>query len=188
MSKPQRTVHRWRLGPRTRKAVLSVHIVAAGSWIGIDVVLGVLVFTALFTDDVRTAALAYQSLELFAIGPLFTAGLVCLASGVLLGLGTKYGVLRYWWVVAKLVVNVVFVVLVPLSLSPTVTAAAEYGRNLVEGHPDAAMVTDLVFPPIVSPTGLLIAVLLAVFKPWGRIGGSRRSARTRSASTDRPSG
>jgi hypothetical protein len=37
----------WRLGARTRKSVLVVHIVSARAWIGIDVVIAVLVFTAL---------------------------------------------------------------------------------------------------------------------------------------------
>jgi hypothetical protein len=37
----------WRLGARMRKGVLVVHIVSAGAWIGIDVVMGVLIFTAL---------------------------------------------------------------------------------------------------------------------------------------------
>ena len=27
----------------------------------------------------------------------------------------------------------------------------------------------MIYPPIVSPTALTIAFLLAVFKPWGRI-------------------
>ena len=35
---------------------------------------------------------------------------------------------------------------------------------------------DLVFPPIVSPTLLLVAFVLAVFKPWGRIRGRRSGA------------
>lgn len=81
----------WRLRRRGRNGVLVVHIVSAGAWIGIDVVLAILVFTALLTDDAHTAALAYQALKLFAIWPLFTTGLVCLASGITLGLGTKYG-------------------------------------------------------------------------------------------------
>jgi hypothetical protein len=41
-------------------------------------------------------------------------------------------------------------------------------------------VGDLVFPPIVSPTLLLVAMVLAVFKPWGRLRGRqapKRSAR-----------
>lgn len=162
----------WRLGRQGRKGVLVVHIVSAGAWIGIDVVLAVLVFTALLTDNAHTAALSYQALELFAIWPLLIAGLVCLASGLTLGLGTKYGLLRYWWLVAKLVINVVFVVLVPLSLRPTVAAAADYGRQLPAGQPAADVISalgDLIYPPIVSPIGLLIAVILAVYKPWGRI-------------------
>lgn len=172
-----RRLHRqqdWRLGRRARKAVLVVHLVSAGAWIGIDVVLAVLVFTALLTDDARTAAVSYQALELLAIWPLLLTGLVCLASGVTLGLGSKYGLVRYWWVAAKLVINVVFVALVPLSLKPTVIEAAAYGRQLTAGAPLSFPVTDLLFPPIVSPAGLLIAVLLAVYKPWGRIRKRRR--------------
>jgi hypothetical protein len=34
-------------------------------------------------------------------------------------------------------------------------------------------VGDLIFPPIVSPTLLLVATVLAVFKPWGLIRKSR---------------
>ena len=36
----------WRLRPRTRNRVLVVHILSAGAWIGIDIVMAVLVFAA----------------------------------------------------------------------------------------------------------------------------------------------
>ena len=85
----------WRLGSWTRKGVLVVHIVSAGIWIGIDVVMAVFIFTALLASDDNIKALCYQALELFAVWPLLTTGLVCLASGVVLGLGTKYGLVRY---------------------------------------------------------------------------------------------
>ncbi|HZO26180.1 MAG TPA: hypothetical protein VFH48_09325 [Chloroflexota bacterium] len=57
-----------------------MHIASAGAWIGIDVVMGVVIFTALRGDD-ATRALCYQALELFAGWPLVVVGLVCLASG-----------------------------------------------------------------------------------------------------------
>jgi len=164
-----RTRQGWRLGRRSRKAVLVIHIVSAGAWIGLDVVLAILVFTALLTHDAHTAAVCYQALELFTLWPLILTGLTCLASGITLGLGTKYGLARYWWVAAKLVINVVFVTLVPIALRPSVSEAAAYGSQLTAGDPVIVAVPDLLFPPIVSPTGLLIAVLLAVYKPWGRI-------------------
>jgi hypothetical protein len=159
---------KWRLGARTRKGVLVVHIASAGAWVGIDVVMGVLVFTALFADD-ETRALCYRALELFAVWPLIATGLVSLASGVVLGLGTKWGLIRYWWVAIKLALNIILVALVPVALRPEVIEKAEQGRRFVAGEAASLAVGDLIFPPIVSPTLLLIAVVFAVFKPWGLI-------------------
>ena len=67
-----------------------VHSASAGAWSGIDVVLAILVFTALLTDDVSTKALCYLALGLFAIWPLLGAGLVSLASGLILELGKNH--------------------------------------------------------------------------------------------------
>jgi uncharacterized membrane protein len=159
----------WRLGARTRKGVLVAHIVSASAWIGIDVVMGVFVFSALLADDDNTKALCYRALELFAVWPLLTAGLVCLASGVVLGLGTKYGLVRYWWVAIKLVLNIVLTALVLVALRPEVTKAAEQAWRFAAGEPASLAVGNLILPPIVSSTALLIAFVLAVFKPWGRI-------------------
>jgi hypothetical protein len=164
------------LGARTRKGVLVVHIVSAGAWIGIDVVMAVLVFTALGTDDDAKRALCYRALDLFVVWSLISAGLVCLASGVVLGLGTKWGLVRYWWVAIKLVLNVALVALVPILLRPQVVEMAEQGRRFMSGGTASLAVGDLIFPPIVSSTLLLVAFVLAVFKPWGPIRG-RRSKR-----------
>jgi len=169
----------WWLGARTRKGVLVVHIVSAGVWIGIDVVMAVVIFTALLADDDNTKALCFLALKLFAVWPLLTTGLVCLASGAVLGLGTKYGLVRYWWVAIKLVLNIVLTALVPFALAPEVSRAAEQGWRFAAGEPASLVVGNLIFPPIVSPTALLIAVVLAVFKPWGRI--RKRTATQRDA-------
>lgn len=144
-----------------------MHIVSSGAWIGIDVVLAVLVFTAMFTDDTAIAAGSYQALRLFAVWPLLVAGLVCLASGIALGVGTKYGLVRYWWVAVKLVLNILLTVLGLIALRPGVEDAAVYGSLLTIGGA-VGPAPNLVAAPIVSPTCLLIAVLLAVYKPWGR--------------------
>ncbi len=173
---------RWRLGPRTRKGVLLVHIASAGAWLGIDVVMAVLVFTALLTDDSGTKALCFQALELVAVWPLLTTGVVCLITGGVLGLGSKYGLVRYWWVAAKLALNLLLTGLVLIALAPEVAQAAERGRQFATGEPSTLGVGDLIFPPIVSPTALLVAMVLAVFKPWGRI---RKSTTGSSASAGR---
>jgi hypothetical protein len=157
------------IGRRTRKATLVVHIVSAGAWIGLDVVMGVLVFTALLTDDANVRSVSLQALELFAIWPLLSAGVLCLLSGVVLSVGTKYGLVRYWWVAVKLVANVVLCTLVLFLLRPGVTEAGEIGRLISAGGQLLPPPDQMVFPPVVSTTALVAAVLLAVYKPWGRI-------------------
>lgn len=113
--------------------------------------------------------MAYQALGLFVVWPMLTAGLVCLASGILLGLGSKYGLIRYWWVATKLGINVVLCVLVLVALRPGLDAVAEYGRTLTPGASPIPEVSTLFFPPAVSLTALSFATVVAVFKPWGRL-------------------
>lgn len=159
-----------RLGRRTRKAVLVAHLVTAGAWIGLDVVMGVLVYQALTSSDVMARAASLQALEMVATWPLATLSLLCLGTGVVLGLGTKYGLMRFWWVAAKLVATVILCTLVLLVLGPGVTEAAAYGRALGSGErlPDTD-ISQLVFPPVVSTTALVLATIVAVYKPWGRV-------------------
>jgi hypothetical protein len=166
---------RFRLGRGWRKATLVVHIVSAGTWIGIDVIVAVLVLAGWFAGDVGVRSLAYQALATFVVWPMLTAGLVCLVSGLLLGLGTKWGLLRYWWVAVKLTLTLMLCTLIVVALQPGMDEVAGYGRALLTGSPDSAAVSTLFFPPAVSLTTLAVATVLAVYKPWGRIGSTRRS-------------
>lgn len=159
----------WRLRPRARNRWLVVHILSAGAWFGIDAVMAVLVFTAVLTDDDRLKSLSYQALDRFVVWTLLVVGLLSLASGVVLGLGTKYGLVKYWWVAIKLGLNILLAVLVLVALAPEVSDAADRGARFDAGETASLEVGDLIFPPIVSPLALLAATLLAVYKPWGRL-------------------
>lgn len=160
-----------RLRPPVRRAVLAAHLISMGAWIGIDVVLAVLVVTGLLAAP-ATAAIALQALPLL-LWPMLTASLVCLISGLVLSVHSRWGVVRYWWVAIKFAINVVFSTLIVVALWPGVSDAAEHGRNLAAGIPDGFTPDRIVYPPIVSPAGLVLAVLLAGYKPWGRVRGAR---------------
>ena len=160
-------VIRMPLSSGTRKLLLLVHIAAAGIWLGLDLALGILVVTAL-TADAMGAGAAAASLVAVSTWPLVIVGLVTLATGVLLGLGTKYGLVRYRWVLVKLIVNVVLVTLAVLVLWPGLTTLADGGRAALADGVAPTVTANLVFPPVVSSTALLVAMTLSVFKPWGR--------------------
>lgn len=160
---------RLHLRPRWRKAVLVAHIVSAGSWIGLDVVMATMIVTMAVTDDRQQKAAAAQALELFAVWPMAVIALLSLGTGLVLGLASKYGLVRYWWVLVKLVLNIVLTVLVLVALGPEVRNLADAGRELASTGAGELDLRNLAFPPIVSPTVLLFATVLAVYKPWGRV-------------------
>jgi hypothetical protein len=163
-----------RLAKQQRKGFLVLHIVSAGVWVGMEIVMGILVFIAF--SDAGLALACYQALAQFAVWPLLTTGVLCLLSGVVLGLGSKYGLVRYWWVTVKLILNVALCVLILVALRPGVLAAA------AGGPADRAMI----FAPITSTIILIFATVLAVFKPWGRV---RQGAYQQSRpETDAPAG
>lgn len=159
----------WRLSPNQRKATLLLHIICGIGWMGADIVLFILLYTGMTTDDGVTAAATYNAVAVFvpvAVPPL---ALGVLATGLLLGWGSKWGILRYWWVVVKLALAVIMVVLVFVSLVPGVndletadpTMTADAVRDAIGSATDQMM-----FPPIVSFLMLGTAAVLSVFKPW----------------------
>jgi hypothetical protein len=123
----------------------------------------------LLSGDDLGAASAIASTGAFATWPLAIVGLLCLGSGVLLGTGSKYGLVRYWWVAVKLVLNVVLVTLVVFLLIPELGPVADSARASLDDGGALPDLSNLAFPPVVSTTMVLFAMTLSVFKPWGLV-------------------
>jgi hypothetical protein len=168
---------RIRLGRRSRKTILTVHLVAVGAWIGIDVIVAVLVFAGWFANHPETRGIAYRALATFVVWPMLLSGLVCLLTGLVLGWSSKWGVLRYRWVGVKLGLNLLLCMLIVLVLRPGMQDVHDHGRAIQAGGETDKELSMLFFPPSVSLTLLSFATVLAVFKPWGRIRSNRSSAR-----------
>jgi uncharacterized membrane protein len=155
-----------------RKSLLVVHIIAGLSWIGIDIALLPLLYAAYTSGDPVVVASALRAISLVIPPTVPVLSLAILISGLLLGLGTTWGLTRYWWVLAKLALSIlmtvlVFTVLVPAVTSLEVQAAAGATAQALRNSLGRAL-TALIFPPVVSASMLSLATILSVFKPWRR--------------------
>lgn len=168
----------FKLSPRWRKGVMVLHIACGVGWMGADILLAILVLTGRLADDGATVAAAYTAVRLVVppVVPVLACGM--LVTGVLLGLGTKWGLVQWWWVFTKLMIAIVltalvFVALVPsaLSIPDGLTGTADDVRDLV-----GRAGQDLMFPPFVSFAALAFALVLSVYKPWGRTRWGRRDS------------
>lgn len=165
------------LGRATRRLVLMTHIAVSVAWLGADVVMGVLAITGLTSDDIALTLSIHRAAGVFVPLVLLPLSLLALASGLLLSLGTTWGLVRHWWVLGKLAITVVLSVLVLILLRPPVAelaadAAAQQRAGFLAGGLISTEPTDLLIPAIVSAVALSTAVILAVAKPWGRTGWS----------------
>ena len=128
-----------------------------------------LAYRGLATDDPAELAVIYRALEMFCVPLLLTLGLLSLGSGIWLGLGTRFGLVRYWWVLVKLAISLVLLTLVLVALRPTLLEGAAQATVVDASLPER--LTDvrrnMLFPPVVSTTMLAFVTWLAVYKPWG---------------------
>jgi hypothetical protein len=151
------------LNPGLRKLALTVHIASSTGWLGaVLVFLGLAVIGMTSPDEgtVRGAYLVMEGCAGFTLIPLAFASLV---TGLVSSLGTSWGLLRHYWVVFKLLINV---------LSTTILVMyMETFRRMggVAGDPSAALRAVRNPSPIVHAALalllLLVATVLAVYKP-----------------------
>ena len=139
--------------------MLTLHIVAGVGLLGdVAAILAINVRAATTSDPQLTAA-AYELLTMFPVLFGIPLSMTSLATGLVLGLGSKWGVLRYRWVTAKLLLNVSVILVGALIIGPT-TAAMVEGRDASEAMLIGASAYDV--------AALLLATGLSVFKPGRR--------------------
>jgi hypothetical protein len=180
VSEPPTRPPRWRLSPRQRKAVLAAHLVVSVGSLGIYAAMLLLGTAAAATAVPGTASAAYRAMGILKAAIPPAAGGV-LITGVILALGTSWGLFKHYWVVAKLVLTGVILPLSVLVVFPSIqrTIAAT-------ARATALPAADLGSAPLllIAASGAIVLMLgaatfIAVYKPWGMIARRRRPVRDR---------
>ncbi|CAL9665314.1 hypothetical protein SUDANB9_07154 [Streptomyces sp. enrichment culture] len=165
-----------KLSRPARRASLVVHAVASAAWLGLSLGLLALGITAAAGASPAAVEGAVRCMKLFADWLLLPLALLTLASGLLLALGTPWGLARHRWVYTKFWLTLATTVATFFALRPGVNsavAAVAAGEPL----PDAG---DVLFGPVVSLSAYVFMTVLSLLKPWGL---TRRGRRLR----ERPS-
>lgn len=173
--------------PPVRKLALTVHVVSSVGWIGAVAVYFALAIVGLTSHDgqlVRATDAALGPTGWFVILPLCLASL---ATGLVSSLASPWGLLRHWWVVIKLVINVVCTLLLLMHLGPTSRLSQAALDPAWSGSAFTGLRGDLAVKSGAAIAVLLVATVLAVYKPRGLTPhGQRRhpAQRKRAADTE----
>lgn len=152
------------LTPGLRKLVLTVHLVCSVGWIGAVIAYLVSGLSAVTSHDPPTVRAAWIAMQLTGWSAIVPLAIGSLLTGLIVSLGTPWGLFRYYWVLISFILTV-FCTVVLLLHMPTVSARAAVARG-ADGTALFRLGGDL-FHPGVGLLLLLVVTVLNVYKPRG---------------------
>ena len=165
------------MSPRLRKFALAAHVTSSVGWLGAVASFLALAVAGLTSEDAQRVRAAYLAMELttwFVIVPLSLASLL---TGLVSSLGSPWGLLRHYWVVAKLLLTLLATVVLLLH-TPSISYIAGVAAETTLSSTDLRRLRiQLVADAGAALVVLLAATALAVYKPRGMTPYGRRKQR-----------
>ncbi|MDZ4677361.1 MAG: DUF2269 domain-containing protein [Oligoflexia bacterium] len=172
--------------PRLRKFALTAHVTFSVGWLGAVVAYLALAIFGMNSQDVQLVRAVYLAMELigwFVIVPLSIASLL---TGIIQSLGTPWGLFRHYWVLAKLLLTIGGTIILVVHMKTVSHVANIAGETTFSLAGLDQQRIQLVIHPLGGLLVLLVATVLAVYKPWGKISWGRLIERIKALKSVRP--
>jgi hypothetical protein len=154
--------------PRLRKVALAAHITLAVGWIGAVAGYIALDAAAATTQDAQTLRAAYLAMEVIAWYVIVPFALASLLSGLIMSLGTKWGLYRHYWVLISLLLTIFATVVLVVEMQ-TISYFADRAADPTTSSGDLRALGSTLVHSIGGTVVLLVILVLNVYKPRGMI-------------------
>ncbi|MBA2383014.1 MAG: DUF2269 domain-containing protein [Chloroflexi bacterium] len=149
-----------------RKFVLAVHLTTSVAWLGAVAAYVPLDLTVATSSDPTTVRGAWTAMGLIATSILVPLALASLITGILISVGTRWGLIRHWWVVVSLVLTVLAVTVLMVERG-VITASAAIATAAAT-MPEQLLALPPTLPHSIGGLAILLVVQwLNVYKPQG---------------------
>lgn len=179
-----------RVGTGVRKLALTAHVGSSVGWLGAVAAFLALSIVALTRADAETIRGAYVSMNVIGETIIVPLGLASLATGLLQGWITPWGLTRHYWVLTKLVLTIAATTLLLMHQFTAVAGAARRVSATAAGAlPDVGgLGTQLLVDAAAAVAVLIVTTILSIYKPWGRTPWAREGVAPAGAATANGSG
>lgn len=177
---PSAGPHRRRqLRPAGRRLWLTLHVGFSVSWLGSSMIMLMLAIIGASTSDLALRKHTYAIMYIIDLSIVISLMVLSVTTGLVLSLGTRWGLVRHWWVLVK------FVIAVSISVFAAVQENIWVGDAVAATEADPAVDlagTDVRLWACFVVFSLLLwfTTALSSYKPWGK---TRRSPRPSTTST-----
>jgi hypothetical protein len=152
--------------PRLRKFALIVHLTVSVGWLGAVAAYLALDVTVATSQDVATLRAAYVSMDLVTTWVIVPLAIATVLTGLIMALGTKWGLFRHYWVVISLVLTLLAMIVL-LSETRTIAALADAASDLAASDDEIRALPSTLVHSVGGLVVLLLVLVLNVYKPRG---------------------
>jgi hypothetical protein len=152
--------------PGVRKFALTVHLTASVGWLGAVAAYLALDLTVATSQDVQTLRAAYLMMALIASWVIVPLSLSSLLTGLIMSLGTKWGLFRHYWVLISLVLTI-FAIIVLLTETRQISRMAEIAADPTTSSDTLRTLPNTLVHSVGGTVVLLVIQVLNVYKPRG---------------------
>jgi hypothetical protein len=147
-----------------RKFALTAHLTFSVGFLGAAVAYLALGVSAVTSEDAQTVRAAWIAMELIGWYVIVPLALAALLTGLVMSLGTPWGLFRHYWVLITFVLTIFATVILLLHM-PSVSSLADVAREA-----DGAILGRLGGDLLHAGGGLLVLLVITVlnvYKPRG---------------------
>jgi DMSO/TMAO reductase YedYZ heme-binding membrane subunit len=152
--------------PRLRKFALAAHIALAVGWIGAVASYMALDVVAATSQDAQALRAAYLAMGLIAWYVIVPLALASLLTGLVMSLGTKWGLFRHYWVLISLLLTIVATIVL-LAETQTIGYFAGIAADPTTSDDDLRALGSTLVHSVGGTVVLLVILVLNVYKPRG---------------------
>jgi hypothetical protein len=154
------------MSPSLRKFALTVHLTLSVGWIGAVAAYTGLDIAAATSQNAQTLRAAYVAMELIARSVIVPLALSSLLTGLVMSLGTKWGLFRHYWVLISLLLTI-FATLVLLVETRTISFFADMAVDPTTSSSDLRDMGSTLVHSVGGMAVLLMILVLNMYKPQG---------------------
>lgn len=152
--------------PGLRKFALSVHVTFSVGWIGAVAAYIALDVTAATGQDAQTLRAAYLAMELTASFVIVPLALATFLTGLVMALGTKWGLFRHYWTLISLLLSMMATIVL-LVETGTISTFADIAADPRTSSDDLRALGSTLVHSVGGMIVLLVNMWLNVYKPRG---------------------
>jgi DMSO/TMAO reductase YedYZ heme-binding membrane subunit len=168
--------------PRLRKFALAAHIASSVGWIGAVAGYIALDVAAASSQDAQTLRAAYLAMESIAWYVIVPLALASLLTGLVMSLGTKWGLFLHYWVLISLLLTVIATIVL-LAETRIISYFADIAADPTTSGDDLRALGNTLVHSVGGTVVLLVILVLNVYKPRGMTRyGWRKQQETRKGS------